>query len=57
MLVASRQMHEKRSAQAVRTIGPLAYHPHAGADDPAVAMLERAREELAAQSVSQATAR
>jgi tetratricopeptide (TPR) repeat protein len=51
MMVAMRQMHDKRFAQAMRTISPLAYNPHAGADNPAIALLEKAREELATQSV------
>jgi tetratricopeptide (TPR) repeat protein len=50
MMVASRQMHEKRFAEALRTISPLAYNPHAREDNPAVAMLEKAREGLAANS-------
>ena len=51
MMVAMRQMHDKRFAQAMRTISPLAYNPHAGEDNPAIALLEEAREELATQSV------
>ena len=43
-------MQDKRFAHAIRTISPLAYNPHAGADNPAIALLEKAREELAAQS-------
>ena len=50
MMVASRQMHDKRYAEAVRTISPLAYNPHAGEDNPAIALLEKARKELAAQA-------
>jgi tetratricopeptide (TPR) repeat protein len=49
MMVAARQMHDKRFAQAIRTISPLAYSPHAGDDNPAMGMLEKARQELAAQ--------
>ena len=56
MLVASRQMEDKRFAEAIRTIRPLAYNPHAGADNPAIALLEKARTELAAQPVSAAAA-
>ena len=54
MMVARRQMQDKRFADAIRTISPLAYNPHAGADNPAIALLEKAREELAAQSGSAA---
>jgi tetratricopeptide (TPR) repeat protein len=57
MMVARRQMQDKRLADAIRTISPLAYNPHAGTDNPAIALLEKAREELAAQSGSAATAR
>jgi len=57
MMVAMRQMHDKRFAEAIRTISPLAYDPHAGADNPAIALLENAREKLAAQSGSAAAAR
>jgi tetratricopeptide (TPR) repeat protein len=57
MMVASRQMHDKRFAEAIRTISPLAYHPHAGADNPAIALLEKAREGLATQSNSETAAR
>lgn len=52
MMVAMRQMQDKRFARAIRTISPLAYNPHAGADNPAIALLETARKELAAQSGS-----
>lgn len=52
MMVAQRQMHDKRFANAIRTISPLAYDPHRGADNPAIALLEKAREELAGQSTS-----
>jgi tetratricopeptide (TPR) repeat protein len=54
MMVASRQMQDKRFAEAIRTIRPLAYNPHAGESNPAIALLEKAREELAAQSGSAA---
>jgi hypothetical protein len=47
-------MQDKRFAEAIRTIRPLAYNPHAGEDNPAMALLEKAREELAAQSASAA---
>jgi tetratricopeptide (TPR) repeat protein len=57
MMVARRQMQDKRFANAIRTISPLAHNPHAGEDNPAIALLEKAREELAAQSGSTATAR
>jgi tetratricopeptide (TPR) repeat protein len=57
MMVASRQMYDKRFAEAIRTISPLAYNPHAVADDPAIALLEKARKELAAQPDSAAAAR
>ena len=52
MMVASRQMQDKRFAEAIRTIRPLAYNPHAGADNPAIALLEKAREALAAEEGS-----
>ena len=51
MMVANRQMEDKRFAQAIRTISPLAYNPHLGADNPAIALLDKAREELAAEAV------
>jgi cytochrome c-type biogenesis protein CcmH/NrfG len=54
MMVARQQMQEKRFAEAIRTISPLAYNPHAGTDNPAIALLETARTELAAQPVSAA---
>jgi len=57
MMVASQQMHEKRFADAIRTIKPLAYNPHAGEDNPAIKLLEKARAELEAQSGSAAAAR
>jgi tetratricopeptide (TPR) repeat protein len=57
MMVAARQMHDKRFAEAIRTISPLAYHPHAGEDNPASALLEKAREGLATQSKSETAAR
>jgi hypothetical protein len=57
MMVASRQFQEKRFTQAIRTVSPLAYHPHAAADNPAIALLTKAREELAAQSKSETAAR
>ena len=49
MMLASRQMQDKRYAEAIRTISPLAYHPHAGADHPAIELLEKAREGLASK--------
>lgn len=49
MMVAMRQMQDKRFAHAVRTISPLAYHPHAGEENPAMKLLEKAREEMATQ--------
>ena len=57
MMVASRQMQDKRFAEAIRTITPLAFNPHAGADNPAIALLETARQALAAQSGGAAAAR
>lgn len=56
MMVAGRQMHDKRFAEAIRTITPLAYNPHAGDDNPAMALLEKARQELATQSSGSAAA-
>ena len=50
MMVANQQMEDRRFAEAIRTISPLAYNPHLGADNPAIALLEKAREDLAAQS-------
>jgi cytochrome c-type biogenesis protein CcmH/NrfG len=47
-MVARRQMQEKRYVDAIHTISPLAYSPHLGADNPAIALLETARKELAA---------
>jgi len=52
MMLAHRQMQDKRYAQAIRTISPLAYNPHARSDNPAMELLENAREGLAAQSAS-----
>lgn len=57
MMVAARQMYDKRFAQAIRTISPLAYHPHAGEDNPAMALLEEAREGLAAEPKNETAAR
>jgi len=55
MMVARQQMQDERFADAIHTISPLAYNPHAGADNPAMALLEKAREELAAQSGGKAS--
>jgi hypothetical protein len=55
-MVARRQMTEKRFADAICTISPLAYNPHAGADNPAIALLDNARKELAARAGSPAEA-
>lgn len=52
MMVASRQMQDKRFAEAIRTISPLAYNPHMGSDNPAIELLKKAREDLAAQKQS-----
>jgi tetratricopeptide (TPR) repeat protein len=57
MMVASRQMQDKRFAEAIRTISPLAYNPHMSPDNPAIALLEKAREELAAQPANAAVVR
>ena len=57
MMVAMRQMYDKRFADAIRTISPLAYNPHLGADNPAIALLDKAREELTNQSANAAVAR
>lgn len=57
MMVAARQMQDKRFAHAVRTISPLAYHPHAGADNPAMKLLEKAREGLAAEPKAETATR
>ena len=54
MMVARRQLQDKRYAQAVRTISPLAYNPHASADNPAIELLEKARAGLTAQTASAA---
>jgi len=50
MMVARQQMEEKRFADAIRTISPLAFNPHAGADNPAIALLDTARKEMAAMA-------
>jgi Flp pilus assembly protein TadD len=50
MMVASQEMQDEQFAQAIRTISPLAYNPHAGADNPAISLLQTAREKLADQS-------
>jgi len=50
MMVANQEMKEKRFADAVRTISPLAYNPHLKADNPAIDLLNKAREELAAST-------
>jgi hypothetical protein len=55
--VARRQMKDKRYAEAIRTISPLAFNPHAPADNPAVALLEEARQGLATQAGSAPAAR
>ena len=57
MMLAQRQMEDKRFANAIRTISPLAYHPHAGEDNPAMKLLEQARQELAAQKNGESAAR
>ena len=57
MMVAARQMHDKRFAHAIRTISPLAHNPHANADNPAMALLEKARAGLADQSKSETAGR
>jgi tetratricopeptide (TPR) repeat protein len=57
MMVASQQMQGKRFAHAIRTISPLAYNPHLGADNPAIALLEKAREELSAETAGAAATR
>jgi tetratricopeptide (TPR) repeat protein len=57
MMVASRQMHDKRFAQAIRTVSPLAYHPHAGAENPAMTLLEKAKAGLAAEPKRESAAR
>jgi tetratricopeptide (TPR) repeat protein len=57
MMLAQRQMQDKRFAQAIRTISPLAYHPHAGEDHPAMKLLEKAREQMAAQPSGESAAR
>jgi hypothetical protein len=53
MMVAERQMHDERFAEAVRTISPLAYNPHAGENNPAIGLLEQARAALATQSAGE----
>lgn len=57
MMVARQEMQDKHFALAIRTISPLAYNPHVGADNPAIALLDEAREELAAQSANAAVAK
>ncbi len=52
MMVAAQQMEDRRFAAAIRTVSPLAYHPHAPEDNPAMGLLKKAREELEAQSAS-----
>ncbi len=54
MMVAGQMMLDKRFAEAIRTISPLAYNPHVGEDNPAIALLEIAQKEMAAQSASAA---
>jgi tetratricopeptide (TPR) repeat protein len=50
MMVATQQMEDQHFARAIRTISPLAYNPHMGADNPAIALLDKAREQLAAET-------
>jgi cytochrome c-type biogenesis protein CcmH/NrfG len=57
MMVAARQMHDKRYAEAIRTVSPLAYHPHADADNAALALLKEAREGLEAEAKDESAAR
>jgi hypothetical protein len=57
MMVATRQIQDKHFALAISTIRPLAYNPHAGADNPAIALLEKAQEELAAEAEGVAAVR
>jgi cytochrome c-type biogenesis protein CcmH/NrfG len=57
MTAARQQIRDERYAQAVRTLGPLAYSPHAGDDNPALELLETARQKLeTATAESAATA-
>jgi cytochrome c-type biogenesis protein CcmH/NrfG len=56
MMLASHQMNDERFDEAIRTISPLAYHPHAGENNPALVILEKAREGLAAQATGAAPA-
>jgi hypothetical protein len=57
MMVAQREFQDERFAEAIRTISPLAFNPHLSADNPAIELLEKAREGLAAKSAGAATAR
>ncbi|MES1264046.1 MAG: tetratricopeptide repeat protein, partial [Variovorax sp.] len=50
MMVASQEMQDKKFAEAIRTISPLAYSPHLDADNPASALLEKARAQMAAET-------
>ena len=49
MMVARRQMQDKRFADAVRTLRPLAYNPHLGPENPAIVLLDTAQKALAAE--------
>lgn len=47
MMTAQQQMIEQRYADAIDTLGPMAHNPHLGTDNPALALLETAKKELA----------
>lgn len=49
VLATQYYMRESRYADAIRTIRPLAYKPHASEDNPAVTLLQEAEREYAAQ--------
>lgn len=54
MMVAQRQMQDERYADAIRTISPLAFNPHLPAENPAMELLEKAREEFTTKSTKAA---
>ncbi|MES2604281.1 MAG: DUF1570 domain-containing protein [Pseudomonadota bacterium] len=47
MTVAQQQVNEKRYAEAIATLGPLAYSGHASEENPALKLLEEAKRAMA----------
>jgi tetratricopeptide (TPR) repeat protein len=56
MTAARQQIRDQHFAQAIRTLGPLAYSPHAARENSALELLESARKELEISSAASAPA-